>query len=48
VQVFDAGGRYVSRFDPPFYAYGLAVDDENFLYVAGNNRITKYQLEADK
>jgi LSD1 subclass zinc finger protein len=47
VQVFDASGRYVSRFDPPFYVYGMAVDDENFLYVAGNNHITKYQLAAD-
>lgn len=48
VQVFDETGRYVTRFDPPFYAYGLAVDDENFLYVAGNNQITKYQLAADE
>ena len=44
VQVFDSSGRYVSKFDPPFYAYGLAVDEDNFLYIAGNNHITKYLL----
>ena len=48
VQVFDATGRYVSRFSPGFYAYGMAVDEANFLYIAGNNHITKYQLEADE
>ncbi len=48
VQVFDASGRYVSRFSPGFYAYGMAVDDANFLYVAGNNHITKYQIEPSE
>ncbi len=48
VQVFDATGRYVSRFAPGFYAYGMAVDDANFLYIAGDNHITKYQLEPSE
>ncbi|MCC7361692.1 MAG: hypothetical protein IT317_19565 [Anaerolineales bacterium] len=48
VQVFDDTGRYVSKFDPPFYAYGLAVDEDNFLYIAGNNHITKYVLAPNE
>jgi sugar lactone lactonase YvrE len=50
VQVFDPDGRYLALIDPPefAYAYGLTVDDDNYLYMVGNNKVYKYQLEADE
>jgi|GEM_PF-1295029 len=50
IQMFDASGRFVKKINPDqaAYAYGLAVDEQNFLYVASNNHIYKYLLAADE
>jgi sugar lactone lactonase YvrE len=50
IQVFATDGRYLSTISTPTrgYAYGLAFDDDNFLYVVSNNTVYKYQLEADE
>jgi DNA-binding beta-propeller fold protein YncE len=50
IQVFAPDGRYLSTFDTPTraYAYGLAFDDDNFLYLVSNNTVYKYQLAADE
>ncbi len=50
VQVFDSSGRFIKKINPAeaAYVYGFAVDAQNFLYVASNNHIYKYQLAADE
>jgi DNA-binding beta-propeller fold protein YncE len=50
IQVFASDGRYLSTISTPTraYAYGLAFDDDNYLYVVSNNTVYKYQLEADE
>jgi sugar lactone lactonase YvrE len=50
IQVFDVDGRYLETIDPPdfAYAYGLAFDDDNRLYVVGNDTVYKYQLTAEE
>jgi streptogramin lyase len=50
IQVFEADGRYLSTIQTPTraYAYGLAIDQHNNLYVVSNDRVYKYQLAADE
>jgi DNA-binding beta-propeller fold protein YncE len=50
IQVFAGDGRYLSTINPPSnaYAFGMAFDDDNFLYLVSNNKVYKYQLEADQ
>jgi DNA-binding beta-propeller fold protein YncE len=48
IQVFASDGRYLSTIKPAAYGYGLAFDDDNFLYVVSNNKVYKYQLEPEE
>jgi DNA-binding beta-propeller fold protein YncE len=50
IQVFDSTGRFIEKVKPSevAYVYGMAVDDENFLYVVSDNHVRKYQLAADE
>lgn len=48
ILVFAPDGRYLSTIPTSAFAYGLAFDDDNFLYVVSNNKVFKYQLEADE
>ncbi|MCC6192779.1 MAG: hypothetical protein IT318_27480 [Anaerolineales bacterium] len=48
ILAFAPDGRYLSTIPTSAFAYGLAFDDDNYLYVVSNNKVFKYQLEADE
>jgi hypothetical protein len=44
VQVFDGNGRYLDLIEVEGPAFGLAVDEQGFLYVAARTNVFKYQI----
>jgi hypothetical protein len=46
VQIFDTGGRYLDTIKVEGAAFGLAVDDQNVLYVITNKpKLYKFQID---
>jgi hypothetical protein len=44
VQVFWPDGRFIGRIETDTTAFGLAVDDQDNLYVAGRTRLYRYRI----
>jgi sugar lactone lactonase YvrE len=46
VQVFDAGGRYLTVFKPEGVAFGMVFNDNNELFVISREQVIKYALQG--
>jgi DNA-binding beta-propeller fold protein YncE len=45
IKVYDGDGQYVGVIDTPGVAFGLAIDDNDILYVAARTEVLRYQLQ---
>ena len=45
IKVYDGDGQYVGAIDTPGVAFGLAIDDNDVLYVAARTEVLRYQLQ---